>query len=565
MASQDKYTILYGRLSQEDMLKKSGAEDDSNSIQNQRLLLEKYAREKGFTNTRFIYDDGYSGTNFRRPGWEELMELVESEQVATIIVKDMSRLGREYLQVGQYTELVFPSHGIRFIAVNDGVDSLCESSNDFTPFRNVINELYAKDNSKKVRSAAKVKAETGARVGSRPPYGYQKDPADPKRHIIPDPDAAPVVKRIFALCASGSGPSQIAKQLAAEKIPSPSYHYYAKYGVSVKGLNMDDPFNWSATSVGDILENETYLGHTVNLKYTTLSFKNKKKIERPESEQFRFENTHEALVDEETWEIVREIRAHKRRRTNMDEQDMFSGLVYCTDCGSTMTLCRAHTMSENQYYFTCQNHRKNGKNVCSPHFIRENTLASVVLNDLRWITHFARQNEVRFAQHIGMKRTKEAQKEINALQKRIDADSRRDAELTRLFKRLYEDSALERIPDEQYRILSNEYLTEQKQIQAELPKLQARQQELRESIANVARFIDKARQYDHIDGLTPELLRTFVKRIEVGEREKRYSRGAAQEIKIYYRDIGLVDDLPQSMAEEESKQMQKQEKTQEIA
>ena len=560
MASQEKYTILYGRLSQEDMQKKSGAEDDSNSIQNQRLLLEKYAREKGFTNTLFIYDDGYSGTNFRRPGWEKLMELVESEQVATIIVKDMSRLGREYLQVGQYTELVFPSHGIRFIAVNDGVDSLCESTNDFTPFRNIINEFYAKDCSKKGRSAARVKAETGARVGSRPPYGYQKDPDDPKRHIIPDPDTAPIVKRIFALCASGSGPSQIAKQLTSEKIPTPAYSYYAKYGVEIGGMNVDEPYRWNGPTVSKILENEVYLGNTVNLKYTTISFKNKKKIERPESEQLRFEHTHEALVDKETWEIVREIRAHKRRRTNMDEQDMFSGLVYCADCGSTMTLSRAHTMKESQYNFTCQNHRKNGKDVCSPHYIRESVLAKVILNDIRWITHFARQNEVLFAQHIGMKRTREAQKEINALQKRIDADERRNAELTRLFKRLYEDSALDRIPDEQYRILSNEYLSEQKRIREELPKLQARQQELRESVANVARFIDKAKQYTQIDELTPEILRTFVKRIEVGERETKYSRSAARDIKIYYRDIGLVDDLPQSMAEEE-----KLPQTQEIA
>ena len=560
MASQEKYTILYGRLSQEDMQKKSGAEDDSNSIQNQRLLLEKYAREKGFPNTLFIYDDGYSGTNFRRPGWEKLMELVESEQVATIIVKDMSRLGREYLQVGQYTELVFPSHGIRFIAVNDGVDSLCESTNDFTPFRNIINEFYAKDCSKKGRSAARVKAETGARVGSRPPYGYQKDPDDPKRHIIPDPDTAPVVQRIFALCASGSGPSQIAKQLTSEKVPTPAYSYYVKYGVELGGMNVDEPYRWNGPVVSRILENEVYLGNTVNLKYTTISFKNKKKIERPESEQLRFEHTHEALVDKETWEIVREIRVHKRRRTNMDEQDMFSGLVYCADCGSTMTLSRAHTMKESQYNFTCQNHRKNGKDVCSPHYIRESVLAKVILNDIRWITHFARQNEVLFAQHIGMKRTREAQKEINALQKRIDADERREAELTRLFKRLYEDSALDRIPDEQYRILSNEYLAEQKRIQEELPKLQARQQELRESVANVARFIDKAKQYTQIDELTPEILRTFVKRIEVGEREKRYSRSAVREVKIYYRDIGLVDDLPQSMAEEE-----KLPQTQEIA
>lgn len=536
--------------SQEDMQKKSGAEDDSNSIQNQRLLLEKYAKDKGFTNVKFIYDDGYSGTNFRRPGWEELMELVESEQVATIIVKDMSRLGREYLQVGQYTEIVFPSHGIRFIAVNDGVDSLCESTNDFTSFRNVINELYAKDNSRKIRSAARVKAETGARVGSRPPYGYQKDPADPKRHIIPDPVTAPMVQHIFALCAAGSGPSQIARQLESEKFLTPACYYYRKYGVATTGLNLDEPYKWNGPAVSSILENEVYLGHTVNLKYTTVSFKNKRRIERPESEQLRFEHTHDALVDETTWNIVRDIRAHKRRRTNMDEQDMFSGLVYCLDCGSTMTLSRAHTMKESQYNFTCQNHRKNGKNVCSPHYIRESIIATIVLDGIRRITHLARQNEVAFAQHIGMKRTKEARKEINALQKRIDADSKRDAELTTMFKRIYEDSALGRLPDEQYRVLSNEYLTEQKQIQEELPKLQARQQELRESIANVARFIDMAKKYDHIDELTPEILRTFVKRIEVGERDKKNSRVAPRDIKIYYREIGLADDIPQSMAED---------------
>ena len=559
MASQDKYTILYGRLSQEDMLKKSGAEDDSNSIQNQRLLLEKYAKEKGFPNTKFIYDDGYSGTNFRRPGWNEVMELVESDQVATIIVKDMSRLGREYLQVGQYTELIFPSYGIRFIAVNDGVDSLYESTNDFVPFRNLMNEFYAKDCSKKGRSAARVKAETGARVGSRPPYGYQKDPDDPKRRIIPDPDTAPIVQRIFALCASGSGPSQIAKLLTSEKVPTPSYAYYAKYGVEIGGANIEEPYNWSGPTVSAILENEAYLGNTVNLKYTTLSFKNKKKIERPQSEQFRFENTHVPLVDVETWKIVQEIRQHKRRRTNMDEQDMFSGLVYCADCGSTMTLSRAHTMKECQYNFTCQNHRKNGKDVCSPHYIRESVLAAVVLDDVRRITHFARQNEVLFAKHIGMKRSKESQREIAALQKRIDAMTKRDAELTALFKRLYEDNVLGRIPDEQYRALSNEYLAEQNAIREELPKAQERQQVLRDSVSNVARFIDKAKKYETIDELTPEILRTFIKRIEVGEREKKYSRNAPQDITIYYRDVGAMDELPQQRAEEEESAKKSQE------
>ena len=559
MASQDKYTILYGRLSQEDMLKKSGAEDDSNSIQNQRLLLEKYAKEKGFPNTKFIYDDGYSGTNFRRPGWNEVIELVESDQVATIIVKDMSRLGREYLQVGQYTELIFPSYGIRFIAVNDGVDSLYESTNDFVPFRNLMNEFYAKDCSKKGRSAARVKAETGARVGSRPPYGYQKDPDDPKRRIIPDPDTAPIVQRIFALCASGSGPSQIAKLLTSEKVPTPSYAYYAKYGVEIGGANIEEPYNWSGPTVSAILENEAYLGNTVNLKYTTLSFKNKKKIERPQSEQFRFENTHVPLVDEETWKIVQEIRQHKRRRINMDEQDMFSGLVYCADCGSTMTLSRAHTMKECQYNFTCQNHRKNGKDVCSPHYIRESILAAVVLDDVRRITHFARQNEVLFAKHIGMKRSKESQREIAALQKRIDAMTKRDAELTALFKRLYEDNVLGRIPDEQYRVLSSEYLAEQNAVREELPKAQERQQVLRDSVSNVARFIDKAKKYETIDELTPEILQTFIKRIEVGEREKKYSRNAPQDITIYYRDVGAMDELPQQRAEEEESAKNSQE------
>ena len=253
MASQEKYTILYARLSQEDLQKKNGKEDDSNSILNQRLYLEKYAADHGFGYTKFISDDGYTGTNFNRPGWQEVMELVESDQVATIIVKDLSRLGREYLQVGQYTELFFPSYGVRFIAVNDGVDSLYENTNDFTPFRNIINEFYAKDCSKKGRTSARVKAETGARVASRPCYGYKKDPDYPKRHIVPDEDTAWVVQRIFALCVAGSGPMQIGKQLEREQIPNPSNHYYRKYGKETTGLDLSRPYRWSSTTVASIL------------------------------------------------------------------------------------------------------------------------------------------------------------------------------------------------------------------------------------------------------------------------------------------------------------------------
>ena len=546
MASQEKYTILYGRLSQEDM-QKTNRKDDSNSIQNQRLLLEKYAADHGFENTRFIYDDGYSGTNFNRPGWQEFLKLMDAGKVETLIVKDMSRLGREYLQVGQYTELIFPSNGIRFIAVNDGVDSLYESTNDFTPFRNIMNEFYAKDCSKKGRSVVRLKAETGARIASRPCYGYMKDPADPKRHILPDPDSAWVVKHIFQLCVEGKGPTQIAKQLTREKIFSPVSFYYEKYGVELTGESPAEPYKWSAQTVARILEDETYLGHTVNLKTTTLSYKNKKTIQRPESERLRFENTHEPLIDRQTWEIVQSIRQHKRRRANFAEQNMFSGLVYCMDCGGTMVLHRAHTMDAVKNNFMCSTYKKKGKDVCSAHYIRELDLYAIVLDDLRRVTHFARQNQRRFAEYIGMKMGKEAAKEISLLQKKLDAMTRRRGELSALFKRLYEDSVLGRIPEEQYRLLSQDYMAEQKAIDEELPQLTEALQNLKDSSTNIDRFLENARKYTEIPELTAEILHTFIERIEVGEREERYSRTAPQEIRIVYRDIGLIDELPETM------------------
>lgn len=546
MASQEKYTILYGRLSQEDM-QKTNRKDDSNSIQNQRLLLEKYAADHGFENTRFIYDDGYSGTNFNRPGWQEFLKLMDAGKVETLIVKDMSRLGREYLQVGQYTELIFPSNGIRFIAVNDGVDSLYESTNDFTPFRNIMNEFYAKDCSKKGRSVVRLKAETGARIASRPCYGYMKDPADHKRHIIPDPDSAWVVKHIFQLCVEGKGPTQIAKQLTREKIFSPVSFYYEKYGVELTGESPAEPYKWSAQTVARILEDETYLGHTVNLKTTTLSYKNKKTIQRPESERLRFENTHEPLIDRQTWEIVQSIRQHKRRRANFAEQNMFSGLVYCMDCGGTMVLHRAHTMDAVKNNFMCSTYKKKGKDVCSAHYIRELDLYAIVLDDLRRVTHFARQNQRRFAEYIGMKMGKEAAKEISLLQKKLDAMTRRRGELSALFKRLYEDSVLGRIPEEQYRLLSQDYMAEQKAIDEELPQLTEALQNLKDSSTNIDRFLENARKYTEIQELTAEILHTFIERIEVGEREERYSRTAPQEIRIVYRDIGLIDELPETM------------------
>lgn len=543
--ANEKYTILYARLSQDD-----GSQGDSNSIQNQRMMLEKYAKENTFTNTLFLYDDGYSGTNFQRPAFREMIALVENGEVATIIVKDMSRFGREYLEVGRYTEIVFPSYGVRFIAMSDGVDSLY-GDNEFTPFKNIINEWYAKDCSKKGKAAAKIKAESGARVASRPPFGYQKDPADPKRKIIPDEETAPIVKYIFSLCMNGKGPSQIAKQLKQEQIPIPVYFYYKKNGVEITGFNPANPCNWSQTTVGKILENEVYLGHTVNLKNTTLSYKNKKRVERPISEQVRIENTHEPLIDQTTWDIVQDIRKHKRRRANMAEQNIFSGLVYCKDCGGTMVLHRAHTMDAVKNNFMCSVYKKKGKEKCSAHYIRETQLAAILLDDLRRVTHYARQHETLFAKHITQKNSEEIRREIIRVERELESLKRRDTELSALFKRLYEDNVLGKIPNEVFRKLSDDYLVEQKEIQSAIPQRESDLERLRASVINVSAFIDKAKLYVEFNKLTAEILNLFIERIEVGERGEKWSRTALQEINIYYRDIWLLDNAIEQPTEQE--------------
>lgn len=549
--ANQKYTILYGRLSQEDE-----REGESNSIQNQRLMLEKYAADNGFENILFLSDDGYSGTNFDRPGWNEVMRLVENVRVATIIVKDMSRLGRNYLLVGHYTEMVFPSNGIRFIAINDNVDSLY-GDNDFTPFKNLFNDFYAKDTSKKIRAVKKAQAERGERVATRAPYGYKKDENNPKKKIVPDEDTAPIVQRIFNLCVGGKGPSQIAKLLKNEKVLTPGNYYYSKTGALLSNVDVTRPYNWCQKTVAGILEDEAYLGHTISLKSTTVSYKNKKRIYRPESEQLRFENTHEPLVTKETWDIVQDIRTHKRRRANMAEQNMFSGLVRCADCGGTMVLHRAHTMNAVKNNFMCSTYKKFGKEECSAHYLREIHLSAIVLDDLLRVTHFARQQEALFIQYINQKNNAETRREIERLQRELELMRRRDTELSALFKRLYEDNVLGKVTNEQFRMLSGDYNTEQKNLKERIPKTAERIEELQNSIANVTRFIDKAKRYTEINELSGELLNLFIEKIEVGERAERYSRTSEQKVIIHYRDIGVIGAFAEE-AEKIAEQRQRQ-------
>lgn len=540
MASQ-KYNILYGRLSQEDERQRDDRQKESNSIHNQKLFLEQYAADHGFENTLFLADDGYSGTNFDRPAWKKIIEMVERDEVETIIVKDLSRLGREYLQVGQYTEIYFPEKGVRFIAVNDGVDSLVESSNDFNPIRNWANELHAKDTSKKVRAIKKMQAERGERLGGKPPYGYKKKDKDSKE-IIPDEETAPIVRRIFDLCAAGKGPNQIARILTQEQVLNPTNQYYQATGAACTNLDTTRPYTWSGRTVAKILENKVYIGHTLNMKKTTLSYKNKKQIQKPESEQILVENTHEPLISMEVWEIVQDVREHKRRPPkHMEEPNLFSGLVYCADCGKYMVLCRTEEMREDQYYFRCSTYSKRGKTACSPHQIREADLKAIVLDDLRRVTHFARMKERQFAQYINQRNTAELRREINRVQKELDAMRRRDGELSALFKRLYEDNVLGRVTNEQFRMLSADYNEEQKELESAIPAKEEQLERLKASVANVDAFIEKAKQYTAIDELTPQLLRLFIQRIEIGERSKKHSRSAGQSVRIVYRDIGALD------------------------
>ena len=457
MASQkQQYTVLYGRLSQED--ERAG---ESNSILHQRALLESYAQAKGFENTLFLADDGYSGTNFERPSWKKIVEMIEAGEVSTLIVKDTSRLGREYLQVGYYMEIYFPQKNVRFIAVNDGVDSAVESSNDFNPIRNWANELHAKDTSRKVRAVKKLQAERGERLGGKPPYGYKTSEADPT-HLEPDAEAAEVVRQIFTLCASGKGPSQIARILTEQNILTPANYYFQKTGKTHHGRDPLRPCAWSGTTVSDILGNLVYLGHTVGLRRTTISYKNKTIVQRPESEQFLVENTHPPLISQEQWEIAQEVRQHKKRTAKqMDEPNLFSGLVFCADCGKPMVLHRATTMKKLEYNFKCYTYGKKGKTACSAHHIRECDLTQIVLDDLRRVTHFARMKERQFAAYINQKNSAELRQEINRILRELDTMKHRSAELAKLFKRLYEDNVLGRVTDEQYRMLAGDYTDEQ--------------------------------------------------------------------------------------------------------
>ena len=555
-SNQTRKTALYCRLSQDD-----GIEGDSNSIQNQKAILQKFAEDHHFSSPCFYVDDGFSGGNFQRPAFQQMISDMENGEIGIIVTKDLSRLGRNQLHTGLYIEERFPMFGVRYIAINDNVDTDSSESNDLMPFKNLFNEWFIRDTSRKIRAVLKAKAERGERLGTRAPYGYRKDP-DTKKLLV-DEEAAAIVRRIFAMCAGGSGPSQIACILKKEHILTPAMYAYSKYGITHVGLDTQRPYHWSGDTVADMLENEIYLGNTVNMKHSSRSYKDKRRVEHPREECMVFENTHPALITREVWDIVQRVRKNKRRLTKMEEQNKYSGLVFCADCGSNMVLHRAHTMSASYNHFTCRTYKKDGE-ACTGHYIRECVLDEIVLEDLRRVTSAAREHPEKFAAYIGRKQSAELQREIRRQEKELAAMRKRKAELDAIFKKLYEDSVLGRITTEQFQMLSGSYTEEQKLITVGIPQKENEIQRLRETVNETDSFLYKAKRYTDITELTPELLRLFIEKIVVHEKEVKWSKHAPQTVEIYYNGIGYVgsgqQDVEETMEAPEPLQTQDTEK-----
>ena len=531
-SNQIRKTALYCRLSQDD-----GIEGDSNSIQNQKAILQKFAEDHRFPSPCFYVDDGFSGGNFQRPAFQQMISDMENGEIGIIVTKDLSRLGRNQLHTGLYIEERFPMFGVRYIAINDNVDTDSSESNDLMPFKNLFNEWFIRDTSRKIRAVLKAKAERGERLGTRAPYGYRKDP-DTKKLIV-DEEAAAIVRRIFAMYA------------------------YTRFGMNHTCLDTAHPYNWSDSAIANLLENEIYLGNTVNMKYSTKSYKDKRRVEHPREECMVFENTHPALITREIWDIVQRVQKNKRRRTNMDEQNKYSGLVFCADCGSNMVLHRAHTMSASYNHFTCRTYKKDGE-ACTGHYIRECVLDEIVLEDLRRVTSAAREHPEKFAAYIGSKQSTELQREIRRQEKELAAMRKRKAELDAIFKKLYEDSVLGRITTEQFQMLSGSYTEEQNLITVGIPQKEDEIQRLLETVSGTDSFLDKAKRYTDITELTPELLRLFIEKIVVHEKEVKWSKHAPQTVEIYYNGIGYVgsgqQDVEETMEAPEPLQTQDTEK-----
>lgn len=530
----EKITALYCRLSRDDEL--SG---DSNSIVHQKEILSAYAEKRGFENTRFYVDDGYSGTNFNRPDFLRMMDDVNNGLVGTIIVKDMSRFGRDYIMVGYYTEIMLPQMDIRFIAVNDNVDSENQADNDFTPFRNIINEWYAKDTSKKIRSVLKAKGNSGKHLSVIPPFGYKKDPNDKEKWII-DEDAAQIVRKIYRLYLDGNTMGGIARMLTAEGIETPKLYAENRGIKHYKAATY--PEIWSRISVEYILSNYEYTGSTVNFKTKRKSFKNKKQWIQSKENWAVFEGTQEAIIDKETFETVQKMRGTKRAYTKFNEVNIFSGLLYCADCGGKMTI-RRRKEDRRKDAFICSTYRKKKKNLCTEHAIKVSALEQIVLQDIRKVCAYVRAYEQEFLEDFRKCSVKESARLQSAAKSELKKAESRLSEIEKIIVKLYEEKVCGRIPEKRFELLAKNYETEQAELKQKTEALKASLAAKEERDGSLEKFVSLVRSYTEVQNLTPEILNSFIDKIYIGKPE-RIDGQRVQEVKIIYKLVGAVN-IPQ--------------------
>ena len=540
LRATDKITALYCRLSVEDTKdeKKNGKEDLSNSIQNQKAMLLQYARDHRFPHPTFFIDDGYSGVTYDRPGFQKMLDEIEAGHVGTVITKDLSRLGRNSALTGLYINYTFPQNDVRYIAINDHFDSINPNStdSDIAGIKNWFNEFFAKDTSRKIRAVQKAKGERGERLTVHVPYGYMKNPENPKEWII-DEEAAQVVKKIFTLCMNGRGPSQIADQLEKDKILTPTA-YKNKQGVKTPHTEPENPYRWHESTIVNILERKEYIGATVNFKTYTNSIWDKKQRENPEENRVIFYNTHPAIIEQEVFDKVQEIRQQRHRRTATGKSSPFSGLVFCADCKQKLYYSTTKYFEKRQDFFICSTHRAN-KDKCSGHYIRAVVLEDLVWNHMKEVISYVTRYEAHFRVGMEQKLRLQSEETIRVYKKRLAQAEKRIGELDRLFIKIYEDNAKGKLNDDRFAMMSKTYEDEQTQLKVEIVNLQKEIEVQERQIEDLEQFIQRARRYTDLTELTPYALRELVKAVYV-EAPDKSSGKRKQRVHIEYDLVGYI-------------------------
>lgn len=560
-AGDNRITALYERLSRDDDLA-----GDSNSIVNQKKMLEDYAKNNGYTNTVHFTDDGFSGGSFERPGWKQMLSRIENGDIGTVIVKDMSRVGRDYLQVGFYTEVFFREKGVRFIAVSNGVDSSNNTSSEFAPFLNIMNEWYLRDCSRKITAVLRAKGKEGKPLTNNPPYGYMKDAVDRNRWII-DEEAAAVVRRIFAMTVEGMGPYRIAKILSDEKVEKPSYYQAVRgRGCYKNQCDFEHPYAWMGVSIVRMLEKPEYMGDTVNFRSHKESYKDKKAVKNNSDEILVFQNTHEPIIDRRTWYLVQELRKTVRRISADGESSPLTGKLFCADCGSKMYYRRAGeragrnwrglpngTVRKTPASFNCGTYnssRKQNDKKCSSHCIQEDAVKQLLLETIRYACDSARMDEEAFMDAMRSASAVRDMGEVKKLKAGLKKREKRISELDMLLKKVYEDNAMGKLPDRRYEMLSSDYEKEQQELEISMQEMREKIAQFEDDTDRTEEFLSLVHKYTDIRELTAPVINEFVDKVLVHKAERTCGE-RVQEIEVYLNFIGKVELPVQELSEKE--------------